>query len=538
MKTVARHVLGSWFAILLAALVVSFVAVECFAEVIVQGTEDQREEIADWLSDSLGADVEIDSNGKMSIESGGNAAATRLRGMIADRVSVTLEIVENSSRVLFGEWQPSVNQPTNGKQTIDISDFRNLGNTRESYGWTPDVLLMHEITEVYAGKKYGLSCRRAHFGYGLAAERELMAVYGTSRYLFPYPSDPTNPWRAYFYRPPYYYIKINRPRGSDPSHVVIRFDLRNHAIQWMREKTPCRFVIRDLIAISDPDPQVWLYQIDSESNRELVGAIDAHDSLPAGAEFGPNSHLYVLESSGGEIREYSLDGELVNTFYHDLLIDPTDIAIDDVSGDLFVSAASYVLQFSDEGHFQGLFRPGTGDFQPSSVTTYRETPMIGIGGDPDIYDLFVSDLATNQIYRFDVAEDADSGSYQTAFGENVLEGPVGVTTDRWGYVWAASSETGRVHQFTTDGELQLHNGSCTFASVSASYWPIEDLEVTDAGGVYVVTGTSPHAVVLYFDENGELVDSFGDSELQCPTSIDTCVELDLDNLIPYEIDAE
>jgi hypothetical protein len=60
------------------------------AKITVEGTPAQREKIANWLSGSLDAIVSIDAQGVMTVGSGGNASATRLRSMCDDATPTCL----------------------------------------------------------------------------------------------------------------------------------------------------------------------------------------------------------------------------------------------------------------------------------------------------------------------------------------------------------------------------------------------------------------------------------------------------------------
>ncbi len=498
----------------------SFLPLQIMSEIKVDGTAEQRNQIARWLTQSLGTTISVGADGTMSIANGGNASATRLRNMINDgATSVTLKIVDNDPRVSVGGWQGSdpanPKSTTNGTQLIDINDIKNFGNVLNSYGFTPDSKLMHEITEVYEGKKGGLNYEDAH-AKGCDAEKELMAVHNTS-------------WVGpRYFRPGH--MKIRRPDGS---YVIVRKKnryQRDEEIEWFRERIPCN-TDSGFIAIPDPDPQVHIFKYDFELKHKIVSTIDKENSSPTGVAFNAGGNLYVLENLDGvgEIRVFNVNNELLRTIKGEELVSPQGIEIDKTTGEIFVAVKGRVIKYSKNAEYLGDYRIEGQEFQPTDVAVWRNNPIEGIFGEGDVYDIYVTDRKSGQVFQFDVVKNINSGEYKNAFGEGLLYKPEGLHIDSWWSVWVASTGNNRIYRFTPTGELEPFGDRNYFVEDTGRVF--FDAAMVDFDGIYVIDGTRNKGELLLYDFEGKLINSYGSGVLQCPTSLAINFLVDFGNMV-------
>jgi hypothetical protein len=503
-----------------AGMVTLFLSLS-WGEIIVDGTRAQRDKVANWLTRSLGTTVTIDDAGRMSIRDGGNASARRLRNMINDAgTRARIRIVENDPNVSIGGWQSA--DPANpkgrstGTQVVDIGDIEGIGNVINSYGETPDANLMHEITEVYEGVRHGFNYQDAHLR-GDSAGVELMSEHGTS-YVIPRWWD-----GGYVYR------KIRRPDGS---FVVIRLRPRANPQrhEWFRERVPCR-TDSGLIVIPDPDPQVHILSYNSNLDHEIVATIDKENSSPVAVAFDYAGNLLVVENLGqtDEIRVLTLEGELVKTIRHELLIDPEGIDVDPISGDVFVAVKGRVIRFTKEMEYLGQYSSGKSGFAPTDVAVWRAIGTGEISFAENEYDLFVTDRKSGNVFRFDVQGDINKSTSKIEFGGNVLSKPEGLFIDFWYTVWVASTGNNRIYRFTPTGQLEPFGGREYFVEDTSRLF--FDLAVVDLHGVYVVDARSRQGSLLLFDLVGTLKREYGKNVLQCPTSLAVRFTTNSENLI-------
>lgn len=499
-----------------------------YGEVTVDGTQAQRSKIAKWLTKSVGTKVTIGNDGKISVANGGNKSATRLRNMAKPGTSVTIKIVNDDPNVSVGGWQSSdpanPKKTTTGTQLVDIKDLENFGNVINSYGLTPDSKLMHEITEVYEGKKGNLSYEDAH-KKGIEAEKEEMAEHNTSWYGPRYFQLPG--------KPGWYYMKIKRPDGS---YVVAgrKAYVKGEKMKWYKEKVPCD-TGKGLISIPDPDPQVHLFSYDFNLAHEITATLDKENSSPTGAAFNAAGNLYVTENLEGqdEIRIFGLEGEQIGTITGDELVDPEGIEIDEKTGDIFVAVKDKVVKYDNEGNFVGAYYVDDyPSFRPTDVAVWRNIPTEDLYGDGSIYDIYVTDRHGGKVYRFNVDKDMNTGKYTDVFGEGFLNSPEGISIDSWWSVWVASTGNHRVYRFAPNGELEPYGDREYFIEDTSRRF--YDVEMVDFDGVYVVDETRKKGALLLYSYDGELINTYGEGTLQCPTSLAIKFFADANNLISMD----
>ena len=508
------------------SLVMALTTTTLLATVHIDGSPTQQAQIAQWLTQSLGTTVGIDASGNLTIAAGGNASATRLRNMINDAgTSVTLLIIQPNHYVLFGLWNSTTTDlkgPTSGTQTINIADLASTGNVIGSFGFTPDVMLMHEITEVYQGLKFGLMQEDAH-RLGMSAERELMAVNGCS-WVFRLGDQHFGDTL---------YGKIKRPDGS---FVVIAIDKSDdtHKTKWFVEKTPCTFERTKLIAIPDPDPSVGLFTYNYDLGHTFQASVDSVNSHPTAVAFDASHNMYVAENlpvGSDEVRVIDQQGALVRTMTDPNLVDPEGIAVDLTSGDVFVAVVGRVLRFNQAGAVVGSYSTSIPSFRPTGVAIRRNATTMDLGGDNSIYEIYVSDRSSSQVYRFDVASDSNTGTFRGVFGSGILSGPEGIQIDDESTVWVASTGNHRIYRFTPLGNLEPVGANPFFLEDQGKQ--LFDVAKVRQDGVYVVDETPGAGQLLLYDLGGAgLLRSYGSGTLQCPRSVGFDFSLDLGELIP------
>lgn len=495
------------------------------ATVKIDGTAAQQTKIANWLTQSLGATVGVDAAGNLTIGAGGNAAATRLRNMINDAANaVTIKVVVDDQQVTYGAWQSSTADPkgpTTGTQRIDIADIENIGNIRTAFGFTPDVVLMHEITEVYEGKKDGLNYEPAH-AKGTTAENEVLTANGAT-WEFRFKSE-----GGFTYRK----LKL-----ADGSFIVIRVKPGSNPLdlEWFREKVPCTFESAKLIAIPDPDPKVHLFTYNYDLNHVYAGSIDTANSRPTGAAFDSALNLYITEdllTGPDEIRVFNRQGVLVKTITDPELVDPQGIDIDKATGEIFAAVKNKVLRFAANGNLLGTYSVAGSNFMPTDVAIWRNNPAEEIYGDGKLYELFVTDKGTSQVYRFSVQNNMNTGAYGNVFGREMLVLPEGIYVDEDWTVWVASTGNNRVYCFTPDGNPESFTANPYF--IENTSMKIMDMIKVRGDGVYVLDGNTGRGKLVLYDLAANPVKIYGLELMQCPASVAVAFATNMDNLIPMK----
>jgi len=419
------------------------------AKITVEGTPAQREKIANWLSGSLDAIVSIDAQGVMTVGSGGNASATRLRSMCDDAAangSIVLKVLAQTDPLItFGGWKEvgGGDHHTDGTQLIDIADIEGIGNVFTENAFTPDLVLMHEITEAYWGRKKRDDCMdqaTACRDHGIPAEDELSAA-NRSKLIDAGVVRDFVVWRKY--------------KKPDGSFVIVVYDRTAKPIDvhWYKETVACDTTSK-LILIPDPDPVVhrFTYDLINRQHSE-TSPFDTTNSHPVAVAMDLDKRMYVAEDLSGpdEVRVFSSAGTLVQTILHPSLVTPTGIDVDLVTGDIFVSVAHSVLKFSAAGALLGSFTVGDPGFTPTDVAIWRDSLAVIMPIGAPSYAIAVTDRATSRVYVFDAVLHVNTGTYTRVFGQPQLFQPEGLSIDERGVVWVASTGNDRIYAFTLDG---------------------------------------------------------------------------------------
>ncbi len=147
---------------------------------------DQTADLVTELNKCTGGATVSIEGGKLKIADGGNAYAGLLRDMIGSGTSVTLQVGKDLDAVFVGAWDPPVRnvteacdatKKTTGTQRLDISDIKAISTFPGLAGRTPWGAMIHEITEVFVGKRDNLLMKDAHIR-GIDAENVSLLLEG------------------------------------------------------------------------------------------------------------------------------------------------------------------------------------------------------------------------------------------------------------------------------------------------------------------------------------------------------------------------
>ena len=541
--------------IAICTLATLITAAASLATVKINGTAEQRQQLARWLTYSLrGTDwdfeVTVDAEGNLQVPAtGGNAAAQRLRDMINDNsTNVEIDLVDGDDSVFFGAWVGDANGKSTGHQKIDVGDLRAIGNVLNSYGFTPDHIIMHEIAEVFYAVENDANYLPSHNNAGIPAEEEVMEENGTS----------VVGGRFFWAGDGRYYIKIRRRNPNtptpnpddpnrDPNHVIVRLDSRadsNGLVKWYRETIDCN-TMSGLVAIADPDPFTYILDYNFDGEHPLKTALEAQQ--PQAVAFDAAGNLYVADytvAPAASVKVYNYLDLVLNTssapvceFTHPDLVNPTGMDIDLITGEIFVSCENAVLRFTPAGELLGLYTLEMPCFNPTGVAVYRNDPLPYESQlyDFAIYEIYVTNddsdcTGMGSVLIFDVECDMNQSTSTYSFGSDTLINPQDLDIDQQGNVWVVGN--GTVHLFDECSRLQLFNGNPYF--VSDPTRTLTDVIAIDGQGVYVLDGTTGSGALLQYDFNANLVASHATSALQCPVSAAIHHNVDTANLVDLE----
>jgi len=236
------------------------------------------------------------------------------------------------------------------------------------------------------------------------------------------------------------------------------------------------------------------FELDGTKIRELTASSPAFK--PAGAQFGPNGHLYVADEGNDVVVEFDQEGAQVSTIGGGgLLEDPKDIAFGP-DGNLWVSS------FTDDIVVQ-LTRSGTkvGDI---GAGTTLDGPT-GLSFAPNGH-LFVVSSLTNSILEFAGSEVVD----EIGVGSG-LTNPTGILRRGDGTLLVASTGTDAIFQFNSLGGTESPIGAA--GNIDAPQF----LTVGPDGNAYVASKGNDKIVALAPD--GSLATTFSDASLVGVTGV-------------------
>ncbi|MEK6674619.1 MAG: SMP-30/gluconolactonase/LRE family protein [Planctomycetota bacterium] len=487
-------------------------------EIIINGTLDDREKIALWLSIATHVNVTVNAAGKMFVPPDGNPTGVDLKIMAEDPTWIVLHVINKTGLISYGRWNDA-NGTTSGIQDIDLVDISELNNDYNEYGYGPAAKLMHAITEVFVAKNLGYAYSEAH-QKGVEAEIKIMQLYGTKwigpRYL-PDPEGRTN-------------INVKQQDGSQ---LFARFEAYryNQDTEWLTEILPGA-TIKGLFAMVDSTQQVRLMNYDLDGNHSFEDSIEVDDGAMTGVAFDRDGKIYVavdLFEGPDELRIYKSNGFFQSSISGPELEDPEGVDVDTISGEVFMAVDGEVIRYSNTLEFLGTYDVQIPNFDPSDVAVWRNdgTNYEDISGLGDRRMLFVTDRTTSMVYGFDIELDMNVASHTLAFGAGYILTPEGISVDEWDVVWVASTGNHRICRFSTDGVLlRKNNRNYVVEDLSRTFL---DVTVVDFDGIYVLSSRESSEMLLY-SLNGQLQRSYELGNFQNPVSLDTFFHVDSGNL--------
>lgn len=179
---------------------------------------------------------------------------------------------------------------------------------------------------------------------------------------------------------------------------------------------------------------------------------------PFGLALDSQDHLYIVEQSKRHIRVVNPAGETVDIFASDRLIRPTDLALDEARGRIYVadparqdSAAHFVHVFDLDGNHIGQLGKGKGTAEGFLMfPTY-----LAVADDGRV---FVSDTMNARISVF-----TPEGAFVRAIGTRgdgfgMFDKPKGVGFDSLGNLYAVDSSWSNVQIFGPRDDVLLYFG--------------------------------------------------------------------------------
>ena len=120
-------------------------------------------------------------------------------------------------------------------------------------------------------------------------------------------------------------------------------------------------------------------------------------------------------------------------------------------------------------------------------------------------EIFVSDMDNNRIVVFN-----EKGEFIRAFGQNVLNCPNGLITDKTGRIFVSSRNNNKILLFTSNGEYvsTIHSGKSLREPRGISLDAEENLIVCDAG----------NGCVRFISPKGDIFNSVGEGCIKMPNN--------------------
>ena len=204
---------------------------------------------------------------------------------------------------------------------------------------------------------------------------------------------------------------------------------------------------------------VFIFDPENKDKVELIGnGKQAHFEMIAGIALDDDDRLFVADLKLHHVVVFNAKHEQVAVFGSEVLVRPSDVAIDRENRLLYVvDAGNDVVQVFDADSYKLLRQVG----KPSKKHDQTEPGLFSlpegaaVDGDGNLY---VTDTFNNRIQIFDA-----DGQFISMFGKNgdapaALERPKGLAIDGDGHIWVVDAAQNRVKVFTKEGRLLIYIG--------------------------------------------------------------------------------
>jgi DNA-binding beta-propeller fold protein YncE/class 3 adenylate cyclase len=196
-------------------------------------------------------------------------------------------------------------------------------------------------------------------------------------------------------------------------------------------------------------------------------------SSPHGVAVDRSGNLYVADTFNDRVQKLTPQGRTV-VVWRRVGANPFGLALDH-SGDVYIadSTAGQIVEVGPSGHL--IHQWGQGELSDPRGVAIDDRGRV-----------YVADKGNNRIAIFDssgrfLGQLGSGGSGAGGTEPGRFSGPEGVAVDRWGSVYVADTDNGRIQELAANGHVQAMIGGGRFVAP-------EGVAVSAAGNVYVADG--------------------------------------------------
>lgn len=237
--------------------------------------------------------------------------------------------------------------------------------------------------------------------------------------------------------------------------------------------------------------QVYVYDSTIGSRGYGNGQFDDHG--PFGLTVDRNGSLFVTDPGNFRVEKFDKTGAYLGQFP---AIGPYGVAVDSVGNIYVISDEDGLLKFDKNGTFLSVISPDLRSSGPAGLWVDSSD------------NVFVADTYGNRLLKFD-----KRGNLLNIFGKGLFgypgtetfyyHGPVGITVDSVGNIYACDPDHGRVQEFDKTGKLiGINVGRDSYYGVF--YTPVA-VAVDSSDNVFIADS----AIVQKFDKTGKYLGVIG-----------------------------
>jgi len=231
----------------------------------------------------------------------------------------------------------------------------------------------------------------------------------------------------------------------------------------------------------------------------LIGKTEVPMVAPYGVETDSAGRLYVVDTFLRTVHVFDVKRSAYYSFPSDKanLVSPIDIAIENVSGNIYVSDSKegVVKIFKDAGkNFAGEIGKGVLE-RPTGIAVNEKTS-----------ELLVVDTLNATVFRFNLAGHKLKGKFGgSGKAEGELNFPTNIYVNSDGIIFVTDSLNFRIQEFTPDGKFLRGFGS--IGNSPGHFSRPKGIAVDSDGNIYVVDGLFDN--IQIFDRDSRLLMAFG-----------------------------